>query len=79
MLTAGSYTYLLVVEQGNEFWLATAPNFAEEINEGDVVEYVGDVEMQDFHSKALDRTFASIWFVGQIRVKPDEATAEGAE
>ena len=75
MQIAGSYVYLLVAEDGEETWLATSPGFIKDINYGDIVEFVGDVEMQDFHSKALDRTFKSLWFVGQIRVKQDEANA----
>jgi len=75
MQIAGSYVYILVDEDGEEAWLATSPGFIKEITYGDVIEFVGDVEMQDFHSKALDRTFESLWFVGQIRVKQDGAAA----
>jgi hypothetical protein len=77
MLTAGSYVYLLVNEGVQEAWLATSPQFVEEIKEGDLVEFRGEVEMEDFHSKALNRTFESLWFVGQIRLKrTDENAAE---
>ena len=75
MQIAGSYVYLLVVEGAEETWLATSPGFIKEINYGDVIEFVGDVEMQDFHSNALDRTFKSLWFVAQIRLKQDDADA----
>ena len=79
MQIAGSYVYLLVVEDGEEAWLATAPSFIKEVKYGDVIEFVGDVEMQDFHSNALDRTFESLWFVAQIRVKQDDSTEGSAE
>ena len=79
MQIAGSYVYILVDEQGEDVWLATAPKFINNISYGDVIEFYSEVEMQDFHSKALDRTFDSIWFISRIRVKPDDATAEGAE
>jgi hypothetical protein len=80
MQIAGSYVYLLVVEQGEEAWLATSPGFIKDIKYGDDIEFIGEVEMQDFHSKALDRTFESIWFVAKIRVKPvDTADASAKE
>ncbi len=68
MQIAGSYVYLLVDEQGEETWLATSPGFIKDISYGDVVEFFGEVEMQDFHSNGLDRTFESLWFVSKIRV-----------
>ena len=79
MQIAGSYVYILGIEEGEEVWLATTPGFIKGISYGDVIEFSGEVEMQDFHSKALDRTFDSIWFISRIRVKTDDATAEGAE
>jgi len=79
MQIAGSYVYILVIEEGEEVWLATTPGFIKGISYGDVIEFSGEVEMKGFHSKALDRTFDSIWFISRIRVKPDDATAEGTE
>ncbi len=77
MQIAGSYVYILAIEDGKEVWLSTSPGFVKDINYGDVVEFFGEVEMQDFHSKGLDRTFESLWFVGQIRLKrTDENAAE---
>jgi hypothetical protein len=75
MQIAGSYVYLRVMEGDKEVWLATSPGFIKDISYGDVVEFYSEVEMQDFHSKGLDRTFDSIWFISRIRVKPEE-TAE---
>lgn len=71
MQIAGSYVYILAIEEGEEVWLSTTPGFVKDINYGDVIEFLGEVEMQDFHSKGLDRTFKSLWFVGQIRLKVD--------
>ena len=73
MQIAGSYVYLLVMVEDKEVWLATSPGFVKDISYGDVVEFYSEVEMQDFHSKALDRTFMSIWFVSNIRVKESAA------
>jgi len=75
MQIAGSYVYLLVLEGDKEVWLATSPGTIKGISYGDVVEFYGEVEMQDFHSKGLDRTFDSIWFIGRIRVKEEVASA----
>jgi len=74
MQTAGNYVYLLVVEEGEEAWLATAPGFVTDIKVEDVIEFLAEVEMQDFHSKALNKTFNALWFVSQIRIKKDDAT-----
>jgi hypothetical protein len=69
---AGSYAYIMVNENGNEVWLATSPDLIKGIKYGDVIEFVGDLEMQDFHSKGLDRTFESLWFIGRIRIKSND-------
>lgn len=78
MQIAGSYVYLLVMEKGEEVWLATAPEFIKNIKYGDVVEFQTEVEMQDFHSSGLGKTFASLWFVSRIRVKQDDGMQGGA-
>jgi hypothetical protein len=36
------------------------------VSEGDQIEYRGGMEMKDFYSKALDRTFESIFFVQNV-------------
>lgn len=79
MQIAGSYVYLRVDENGEEVWLATTPGFIKGISYGDVVEFYAEVEMQDFHSKGLDRTFDSIWFISRIRVKPEEGAEAASE
>ena len=76
MQIAGSYVYLLVMEEDKEVWLATTPGFIKGISYGDVVEFYAELEMQDFYSQGLDRTFDSIWFISRIRVKPDDAAEE---
>jgi hypothetical protein len=59
------YIYLKLDEQGKENWLATLKL---KVSPGDEVEYRGGDIMEDFYSKALDKTFESIRFVTQIRV-----------
>jgi hypothetical protein len=57
-MTSGGYVYIKLEEQG--IWIA-ANTFA--VSVGDKIQYSGGMEMNDFHSKSLDRTFESIFFV----------------
>ena len=45
MQTAGNYMYLRVVEEDEESWLATAPGFVTDIENGDVIEFLAEVGM----------------------------------
>ncbi len=60
-IEAGSYTYIRLEEPDR--WIATSPMAA---SKGDQVKFSGGMEMKDFHSKALDRTFDSIFFVQNV-------------
>jgi len=62
-IDAGGYTYLRIKE--SDTWIATSTL---EVSSGAQIEYSGGSEMHDFYSKSLDRTFESIWFVGNVRV-----------
>jgi len=62
-IDAGGYTYLRIKE--SDAWIATSTL---EVSKGAQVEYSGGSEMHDFYSKSLDRTFESIWFVGNVSV-----------
>ena len=55
-----SYTYMLVAENGKEWWVA-APKMNPVI--GATYYYLGEMQMKDFYSKELDRTFDSLSFV----------------
>lgn len=76
---AGNYTYLSV-EDGNEsYWIAVAGKGFEK---GETIYFKSFVEMNDFKSKELDRTFESILFVDQFSREPDgldKAVPSGAE
>lgn len=65
---ANSYTYLLVDENGTEHWIAISKN--ENIEEGSTLYYKDAMEMKDFRSEDLDRTFGSIFFVQNISRNP---------
>lgn len=60
VLQAGGYTYLNVTEKRKDTWLAVPGMQA---TKGDKLSYSGGMEMNDFHSKELNRTFASILFL----------------
>lgn len=59
-----SYTYLLANENEKLQWLAL-PKI--EASEGDVYYYEDGMEMKDFKSNELDRTFASVMFLKEIQ------------
>jgi len=64
VIQASSYTYLFVTEGNLEYWIATAK---QPLEAGMTLHYDEGLEMKDFTSKEIDRTFDSIWFVGQMR------------
>lgn len=67
----GSYTFVLVDTGTNKVWMATTQF---EVKPGDQVAASDSMPMQDFHSKALDRDFAMIYFADRVAVngaKPD--------
>ncbi len=68
VLQATSYTYLKLKEADGEHWIAITKR---ELNPGTAVYYKPDLEMKDFKSKDLQRTFASIYFVSAISNRPD--------
>lgn len=60
------YTYLRVKEGDKEYWMA-APKA--EIKEGEVLTYNQAMEMKNFESKDLKKTFESIFFVDKLDSK----------
>lgn len=63
-MDSGGYTYLKIEDSG--IWIATSP-LPQPISVGDQVEYSGGMEMRDFYSKTLDRTFDSILFIQNVK------------
>jgi len=57
------YSYMEVENNGQRFWVAGNPV---QFKQGDIVAWGQAAVMQNFHSKALDRTFESILFVSDI-------------
>lgn len=66
---ANVYTYLLVNENGQEYWMAIAKK---EVEEGDVLYYTKSLEMKNFESKDLDKKFDKIYFVDKISERPEQ-------
>jgi len=58
-----SYTYLKVKEADSEFWMAIAKK---QIEVGATISFAGGLEMKNFESKDLQRTFETIYFVDRI-------------
>lgn len=60
VIDASIYTYIEVAQGDKTIWLA-APAVA--LKKDDNIRFSDGMEMKDFHSKTLDRTFPSIIFV----------------
>lgn len=67
VIQASSYTYMKVKENSNERWVAVSK---QEVNVGDVYYYDEALQMTNFTSKDLERTFDEIYFVNQISKTP---------
>jgi len=72
-IESGGYVYLKLEEQG--VWIA-ANAFA--VSKGDKIQYSGGMEMNNFHSKSLDRTFESILFVSQAGLVSNDGSGKPA-
>jgi antitoxin component YwqK of YwqJK toxin-antitoxin module len=64
VIQANSYTYLRALERDKEYWIATAK---QPFEVGMTLHYDQGLEMKDFTSKEIGRTFGSIWFVRHLR------------
>ncbi len=69
-IDASSYSYLEVSENGNDYWIA-APKI--QANIGDTLYYIQSMEMKNFHSQKLNRTFDRILFVQNISKNPSSS------
>lgn len=63
VLQATSYTYLRIKEGSEAFWIAIPKS---EMEVGQTVSFAGGLEMKDFPSKDLERTFETISFVSSV-------------
>jgi len=63
VLQATSYTYLNVREADKEYWIAVTKR---QIEPGTTISFANPLEMNNFQSKDLQRTFEKIYFVNRI-------------
>ena len=59
------YTYIEVSQGTKTHWLATATT---KVKKGDTIRFDKGMEMTNFHSNSLNRTFPSIAFVNRVAV-----------
>ena len=69
VLQTSSYTYLRVEKNEVEQWIAV---LRDEYNQGDLVYFTPGLEMKNFKSPELNRTFETVYFVQEISNKPLE-------
>ena len=73
VLQSNAYTYLQVEENGQARWIAVTK---QDVQEGETLFYNGGLEMNDFESKDLNRTFETIYFVDKISREPMQASGQ---
>jgi hypothetical protein len=73
VIQATSYTYLRVKEGNEEYWIATVK---EDLEVGSKYSFGEALEMNNFRSKELDRTFETILFVSD-EAEPDAGQPAG--
>ena len=64
VIQVSSYTYLRVKENDADFWIAIKKT---PVEPGETISYANPMEMRDFTSKELQRTFDKIFFIGAYR------------
>ncbi len=67
VVQTSQYTYLKVSENGAENWIAVTK---QEASKGDTYYYNQELEMKNFNSKELNRTFETIYFVQGLSKEP---------
>ena len=68
-IDAGDYTYLQVTENGKTYWIAATRM---DIEVGEMVYFSQAMEMKNFRSKSLNRTFESVLFVQDAAKFPNQ-------
>jgi len=75
VIQTSGYTYLLLTEGGKEYWAAVSRFAAEK---GKTYYYQSAMEMQNFKSKELNRTFESIQFIQELSDQPIQEKKQAA-
>jgi hypothetical protein len=63
-MDSGGYTYMKVSEGGKNYWIA-ATKIA--VKRGDTISFTQEMQMHNFKSKTLNRTFENIIFVSEVQ------------
>lgn len=74
-MSSGGYTYILLQTKTKMFWVAIAET---KVDLGQDVVLAPGMEMVDFHSKSLDRTFDSIIFSEGMITQGGAAAGQGS-
>ena len=72
-ISAGNYTYLQVTENNNTYWIAVTRI---DIEIGEMVYFSQGMEMKNFKSESLNRTFESMLFVQDASKFPNQKMGE---
>lgn len=75
VIQGNAYTYIKVNENKAEKWMAISK---QDVQNGAVYYYDEGLQMTNFHSKEIDRTFDEIYFVNTISTTPIEKGGMGA-
>ena len=70
-MNASGYTYMLVTSEGKDSWIAIPET---PVEKGASIQYYQGMEMKEFNSKTLNRTFPSIIFSSGIAQASDKQT-----
>lgn len=68
-IDAAPYTYLEVTQNKKTLWLAAN---AVPAKKGDVIRFDDGMPMTNFHSKTLNRTFPSVFFVNRVVITKEK-------
>jgi len=72
---AGEYSYLKINEKGRIYWIAVP---LMDVGIGENIVYSKFMEMKNFNSKALNKTFESVLFVDDVKKVADENSLKSA-
>ncbi|MDO9254619.1 MAG: GW dipeptide domain-containing protein [Bacteroidales bacterium] len=76
VIQTSNYSYVRISENGNENWIAIT---RQEVEKGKSYYYIPGIEMSNFVSKELKRTFPSILFVDKFSDQPIRAKINVAD
>ncbi len=74
VVQGGTYTYLRVEDNDREYWIATSKTA---VDAGSSVYFKPGLEMVNFQSKELNKTFDVIYFVQQVSTTPEMPAGGG--